>query len=57
MPCRSRQQRCGALREEAGIDPAFRVRGVLKDTSAAYEAIVQLHLAERERRARQRRAS
>ncbi|MFE2754003.1 hypothetical protein ACFXGA_18595 [Actinosynnema sp. NPDC059335] len=51
----NRQQRL--LREEAGIDPAFRVRGVLKDTPAAYEAIVQLHLAERERRARQRRAS
>ena len=45
------------LREEAGIDLEFRTRNGLQDTPAAYEAIVELHRRERERRAEQRRAS
>jgi hypothetical protein len=45
------------LREEAGIDLAFRTRAGLQDTPSAYEAIVEIHRRERERRAAQRRAS
>lgn len=45
------------LRKEAGIDRAFRTRDGLQDTSAAYEAIVEIHRRERERRAGVRRAS
>lgn len=51
----NRQQRL--LRDEAGIDRQFRTRDGLQDTPAAYEAILEIHRRERERRASVRRAS
>ena len=45
------------LRREAGIDLEFRTSKGLQDTPAAFEAIVEIHRRERERRASVRRAS